>query len=91
MHSQRNIKICNAKQAKQIYQYKIVMNVLKICASSWSLAKVILRCMDSEKSKFVMQNKQNIYAKRTVINVLKICASSWSLAKDDCFLLCTLP
>ena len=37
--------------ARNIYIYRIVINVLKICASSWSLSKVILRCTVTEISK----------------------------------------
>ena len=35
---------------RNMYMYRIVINVLKFCASSWSLAKVILRCTFSETS-----------------------------------------
>jgi len=36
-----------------MYMLKIVINVLEICASSWSLAKVILRRTVSETSNFL--------------------------------------
>ena len=46
MHGQQNIKICDAKQAKQVRQYN------KFCASSWIITKInILRCTVSKTSK----------------------------------------
>jgi hypothetical protein len=38
--------------ARNMYMGRIVINVLKICALSWSLAKVILRCTVRETSNF---------------------------------------
>jgi len=39
--------------ARNMYMYRMVINILKICASGWSLAKVILRCAVSEASELL--------------------------------------
>jgi hypothetical protein len=52
-----------------MYMYRIVINVLKICASSWSLSKVILGCT---------VNKTGAPVPDAVITVISAPDDGWS-------------
>ena len=47
--------------ARNMYMYRFVINVLKLCALSWSLSKGILRCTVRETSKHLPEAREYIW------------------------------